>query len=162
MEILALSSTEVITRLVVAMALGFLIGGERVFAGKVAGMRTHALVSMGAALFVIISTIMATNYAGLTVFDPLRMAAHIITGMGFIGAGLIILRDKRVRGLTTAAGLWVSSGIGIAAGFGLYTVAVSATFLALFIFTAMWFIENLIKKMSPHHDGPEEINTSTK
>jgi len=152
MEIVDLSSIDIMIRLAVAVVLGFLIGAERIFAGKVAGMRTHALVSMGAALFVIISTIITTRYIGIMTFDPLRMAAHIITGMGFIGAGLIILRDKRVRGLTTAAGLWVSSGIGIASGFGLYVLAVFGTLLTLFIFTVMWFVENYVKKMSPHHN----------
>jgi len=148
MEFLSPENIEVFTRLFTAMVLGLILGTERVFAHKTAGMRTYALVSMGAALFVIISGIIAPQYLGLTSFDPLRMAAHIITGIGFIGAGLIIFRGDQLRGITTAAGLWVAAGIGIASGFGLYIVALFATVLTLFVFTILWFFESQIKKIS--------------
>lgn len=150
MEFLEPTLVEQFIRLAVAMIFGLLLGTERVFARKVAGMRTYALVSMGSALFVIISVIITTKYLGVTSFDPLRMSAHIITGIGFIGAGLIIFRNSQVRGLTTAAGLWVSAGVGVASGFGLYAIASFVTVLTIFIFTFMWFIEEKVRTISPH------------
>ncbi len=135
--------------LLVAAFLGALLGLERVFARKTAGIRTYALVSMGSALFVAVSAVIADQFVGITNFDPLRVAAQIVAGIGFLGAGIIIFRDnKQLEGLTTAAGLWVAAGIGIASGFGLYTIAIFATAITLFIFTAMWFLEAQIKKIS--------------
>lgn len=145
---------DILTRLLIAMILGLILGTERVFAGKTAGMRTYALVSMGSALFVITSVLMATVYLPLTSFDPLRVAAHVITGVGFLGAGLIIYKE-RVQGLTTAAGLWVAAGIGVASGFGLYALSVITTILTLFIFTVLWFLENKIKMISQSNDNNE-------
>jgi len=148
MEFFDPQTIEMFVRLSVAMFLGLILGIERVFAHKTAGMRTYALVSMGSALFVVISGVIAPQYLAITNFDPLRMAAHIITGIGFIGAGLIIFRGDQLRGITTAAGLWVAAGIGIASGFGLYSLALFATLLTLFVFTILWFIESKIKKIS--------------
>src|SRR3989344_8837875 len=105
-------------RLLLAAFLGALLGMERVFAHKTAGLRTYALVSMGSALFVVVSVIIVDQFSGITNFDPLRVAAQIITGIGFLGAGVIIFRESRVEGITTAAGLWVAAGIGMASGFG--------------------------------------------
>lgn len=129
-------------KLMVAILLGSLVGGERARSGKTAGLRTHALVSMGAALFVIISEIVAKNFLGETMFDPLRIASHIVVGVGFIGGGIIFLKDSRISGLTTAAGLWVAAGIGMATGFGLFILAIIATLLTLFIFIALRYVEN--------------------
>ena len=143
---------EVFKNLLLAAALGSLLGVERVFAHKMAGVRTYALVSLGAALFIVISTTITPLYIGMTNFDPLRMAAHIITGIGFLGAGLVIFRDAHIKGLTTAAGLWVAAGIGIASGFGLQAIALFATLITLFLFTAMWFFERGIKKVSGKWD----------
>lgn len=133
---------EIFMRLLTAMVLGALLGMERrIYAGKFAGMRTYALVCMGAALFTAVSGIVTKQYIGLTMFDPLRVASQVIVGIGFIGAGLIIFHESRLTGLTTAAGLWVAAGIGITAGFGLYDVAVFATLLTLFIFIVLWHVE---------------------
>lgn len=131
--------------ILVALGLGMLLGVERTFAGKTAGMRTYGLVSMGAALFVVLSESLLAEYIGLTSFDPMRVPAAIITGIGFLGAGLILFQQNHLRGLTTAAGLWVACGVGIAAGLGYYLLALFATFLTLFVFTGLWFIENRIK-----------------
>jgi len=110
-------------------------------------MRTYALVSMGAALFVIIAQIVTDRYASFSSFDPLRVASQVIVGLGFIGAGIIIFRGSHVRGLTTAAGLWVSGGIGIAVGYELFGIAVIATVLTFFTFSALWLVEERFKKV---------------
>jgi len=136
------------TRLLVAFALGSFLGIERVLAHKTAGMRTYALVSLGAALFVVMSVSVVKDFSGISNYDPLRVASQIVVGLGFLGAGVIIFRGERLSGLTTAAGLWVSGAIGAAAGFGLYAIAGFTTLLVLFIFSALWFLEKEIKKIS--------------
>lgn len=146
----------VLIRLVVAMLLGALVGAERTFAGKVAGMRTFGLVAMGAALFVTTS-----EYAGFAfsaVVDPMRMGAAIVTGIGFLGAGLIFFQQEehRLNGLTTAAGLWVVCGIGIAVGLDMFAIAAFATVITIVTFTIMWFIEEKIRKISKRN-GHEDI-----
>ncbi len=146
-------------QLILALALGVILGLERTFAGKVAGVRTFGLVSMGACLLIISSVLVNQNFIGITNFDPMRLAAGIITGIGFIGAGLIILKENKLEGLTTAAGLWVSCGIGIAVGFKLFGLAVFAAFLAFLTFTLMWFVEDkfrkTIQKNASDYQGPE-------
>ncbi len=136
---------EIFLRLLSAAFFGLFIGSERTLAGKVAGMRTYALVSMGSAMFIIISLIVTDAYLGKTNFDPMRTLAAIISGVGFIGAGLIVMRDKLLRGLTSAAGLWVAAAVGAASGFGLYELSFFASVLTVLIFTAIWFVEHGIK-----------------
>ena len=136
----------IISRLLAALFLGVLIGTERVWAHKTAGMRTYALVAMGSALFIIISEAMVVNYAGIGGFDPMRMASQIVVGIGFIGTGLIFSKDSKVMGLTTATGLWVSAGIGMACGFGLFKIAIISTILTLFVFMFLWLIEEKLKQ----------------
>lgn len=135
-----------LTPLAVALFLGMLIGFERILAHKTAGPRTHALVSMGSALFIIIGQEVASAYSGTTGLDPLRIASQIVVGVGFLGAGMIIFKDSHLQGLTTASGLWVAAGIGVAAGFRLYDLAVMATILTLFIFTVLWYFESRVKR----------------
>ena len=132
---------EPLIKLSVAMLLGSLIGSERAIAGKTAGMRTHALVSMGASLFVIISIIVTEQYIGETIFDPLRVASHIIVGVGFICGGIIFFKGSQISGLTTAAGLWVAAGVGMATGFGLYVLAIIVSLLTLFVFIILRYVE---------------------
>lgn len=139
------STMTLFVQLGLAAILGLLLGAERSIAGKTAGMRTFALVSLGSCLFVITSVIITTQYLGKVNFDPMRVSAAIITGVGFIGAGLIVFRQNILRGLTTAAGLWVAAGVGAAVGFGLYTLAVFTTLVTLLIFTAVWFVEDRLK-----------------
>jgi putative Mg2+ transporter-C (MgtC) family protein len=115
-------------RLLAAAILGIIIGFERRYADKPAGLRTLALVATGAALFTIVSEF------GFPGGDPGRVAAQIVSGIGFLGAGIIFLTGgNRVRGLTTAASVWITAAVGMAAGAGLYIVAVTATALALII-----------------------------
>jgi putative Mg2+ transporter-C (MgtC) family protein len=142
-------NSEMIVRLVVAVVLGMIIGAERVWVRKEAGMKTHALVSLGAAVFVVVSEVLALKYANNANFDPSRIASQIIVGIGFLGAGSIILQNNRLLGLTTAGGLWVTAGIGMAAGFGLYNLAMIATLLVLFILVIVYFLEKPIQKISP-------------
>lgn len=147
-----LSSETVLigARLGIAMLLGMIIGTERILAHKTAGMRTYALVSMGSALFIIISLIIISRFEGITNFDPLRIAAQVVSAAGFICAGLVFVRKDGLKdgivGLTSSAGLWVSVGIGMASGFGLYNVAIIATILTLFIFVVLWFVEKKLRK----------------
>ncbi len=141
-----------------AVCLGGLLGLERTLAGKTAGMRTYALVSMGSALFVLISMMTTTLYFSGTSADPLRMVSQIIVGIGFIGAGLVWHRSSKITGVTTAAGLWISAGVGMACGFGLFSLATIATVLSLFVFTLMWFLEKLIKRFS--YDNEEKLGSA--
>ena len=117
---------DMVVKLIVALALGLIVGIEREFVGKEAGTKTYSLVTLGAALFTILS--FDPNFP-----DPSRIIAQIITGIGFIGAGLIIFHENKIHGLTTAAGLWTMAGVGVAAGMGYYFLAVVSTLLVLFI-----------------------------
>ena len=130
-----LSSWEAIVRLGVAALLGGAIGAEREFRAREAGFRTHLLVALGSALFTLVSAYGWRDFRFSTpegiVFDPTRIAAQIVTGVGFLGAGAIIRQGLSVRGLTTAATLWAAAAIGLAAGAGYYDAAVATTVLVL-------------------------------
>jgi putative Mg2+ transporter-C (MgtC) family protein len=126
---------EVLVRVVLAGALGGAIGAEREIREREAGLRTHMLVAVGAALFTIVSAYAWADFSfstreGIT-FDPTRIAAQIVTGIGFLGAGAIIRQGLSVRGLTTAASLWVVAAIGMASGAGYYSAAVITTIVVL-------------------------------
>ena len=120
-------------RLLVAGLMGVLIGLEREYRAKEAGYRTHFLVALGSCLMMIVSQYGFTDVleADLVRLDPSRIAAQVVSGIGFIGAGTIILQKQVVRGLTTAAGIWATGGIGLAIGAGMYAIGVTATLLAL-------------------------------
>ncbi|MBQ3191048.1 MAG: MgtC/SapB family protein [Bacteroides sp] len=125
--------TEFVLRLFIAGILGSIIGLDREYRAKEAGYRTHFLVSLGSALIMIVSQYgfdEVLQKPGMDL-DPSRIAAQVVTGIGFIGAGTIILHKQIVRGLTTAAGIWATSGIGLAIGAGMYTLGISATILTL-------------------------------
>lgn len=140
-EILNLNiAWEPLLYLVMALLLGSALGLERSLAGKTAGVRTFGLVSMGSCLFILIAryvipTVETFNY------DPLRVAAGVVMGIGFLCGGVIIFRDHQLSGLTTAAGLWVASGIGMSVGYGMVLLAFFATIATLVTFTLFWFIE---------------------
>jgi putative Mg2+ transporter-C (MgtC) family protein len=122
-------------RLLVAAALTGAIGLERELRERAAGLRTHMLVGVGSALFTIVSAYAWTDFVfsreGGTILDPTRVAAQIVTGIGFLGAGAILRQGLSVRGLTTAAGLWVVAAIGMAAGAGFYAAALLTTGIVL-------------------------------
>ncbi|MFA6999723.1 MAG: MgtC/SapB family protein [Candidatus Paceibacterota bacterium] len=146
LHILDGATLSIVSRLFVALLLGMIIGTERVWAHKTAGMRTYALVSMGSALFVVISNEMIQYYAGFSGMNPLMIVSQIVVGVGFLGAGIIFNKDSKLVGLTTATSLWVAAGIGMACGLGLFSIAVIATTFTLFIFIVLWFVEERIKK----------------
>lgn len=124
-----------ILRLFIAGLLGGLIGFEREFRAKEAGLRTHFLVALGSALFMLIS-----QYAFTGRFDAARVAAQVVSGIGFIGAGVIIFQKNVVRGVTTAAGLWVAAAIGLASGAGMYALAIAATLMTIICLETMHFV----------------------
>lgn len=137
---------NIVMKLIIALLLGLAVGIEREFVGKEAGTKTYSLVSLGAALFTILS--FDPNFP-----DPSRIISQIITGIGFIGAGLIIFHENKVHGLTTAAGLWVMAGVGIAVGMGYYLTAGASVALILFILYALRKIrlEEYIHRISDRH-----------
>ncbi len=150
-----LNNSDLIIKLLVASGLGLVIGLERVLVRKEAGMKTHALVSLGSALFIIISEMIGVKYGGLGGFDPSRIASQVIVGIGFLGAGSIMLQGDRVRGLTTAGGLWITAGIGMAAGFGFFSLASVATILVILILVVVYTFEKPIREISKDSNPPK-------
>lgn len=128
---------ELFLRLLVAAILGSLVGWERERAQRPAGLRTYMLVAFGSALFTVLSS---TAFAGAAT-DPSRIAANIVVGIGFLGAGTIFRAGESVRGLTTAAGLWAIAAIGMAAGVGEYLLAIISTLLVLVILGGVRVLE---------------------
>ena len=122
-----------ITKLILSLTLGAIIGFERRRKGQIAGLRTFALISMGATLAMLISIYIPQVYLGLKNGDPGRIAAQVVSGVGFLGAGAIIQMKGSVRGLTTAAGIWMTACIGLAVGAGMYIISIIATMLIIFI-----------------------------
>ena len=141
-------TTEFIIRILVATALGAVIGLDREYRTKAAGFRTHVLVALGSALFMIISVHgfddLPKDQMTLRM-DPARIAAQVVTGIGFIGAGTIIFQKNVVKGLTTAAGLWVTAAVGMACGVGMYVLAIVSTLLVLICFEAFNFFLHKIR-----------------
>lgn len=134
---------EFVLRLFVAAILGGVIGLEREYRAKEAGFRTHFLVALGSGLFMILSQFGFNDVLGhyeKVSLDPSRIASQVVTGIGFIGAGTIIFQKHVVRGLTTAAGLWVTSAIGMTAGAGMYVLSIATTVLVLLCLEALYFI----------------------
>lgn len=128
-EFISLDQWRVIVQLVLAAILGGVLGIEREYRDKPAGLRTYLLVCVGAALFTILSR---EGFQGSTV-DPTRIAANVVVGIGFIGAGAILHRKTKIEGLTTAAGLWIVAAIGMAVGSQYYVVAIAVTIMVLSI-----------------------------
>ena len=156
---LVLDSWDIAVRLMVATVLGGLIGIERESHGKDAGFRTYALVCLGSALMMIVSIQIYELYREVASVDPGRIAAQVVSGIGFLGAGAIIRFPQGVKGLTTAAGIWAASGIGLACGLGAYLPAALTTIFTLAILTVFSRFEALIrarftKHKKPHLEGP--------
>lgn len=140
-----LTDATVTWALIIATLLGALLGIERSLAGKHAGMRTYALVSLGSCLFTVIGVLasMELSFIGSGV-NPLGIAASVVIGIGFIGSGLAVFKGEHPVELTTATGIWVAASIGMACGFGFYSLATTATILGLIIFSLFFKIENAI------------------
>lgn len=132
-------------KLVLSMLLGSIVGFERRRRGQTAGVRTFSLISMGSTMAMVLSVYVAEKYG---TGDPTRMAAQVISGIGFLGAGTIIQMKGSVRGLTTAAGIWMVSTLGMAVGCGLYMIAFVATGLILFILILLERIEHRVSMRS--------------
>lgn len=132
-------------KLCLSLVLGSVVGIERKRKGQIAGVRTFALIAMGATLAMILSVYVPQVYLGLKNGDPARIAAQVVTGIGFLGAGAIIQMKGSVRGLTTAAGIWMVAAIGLAVGVGMYTISIIATALILIILVPLEHFEHRIK-----------------
>ncbi len=130
-----------LAKLLLSLTLGATIGLERRRKGQIAGLRTFALISMGATLAMLISIYIPQVYLGLKNGDPGRIAAQVVSGVGFLGAGAIIQMKGSVRGLTTAAGIWMTACIGLAVGAGMYLISIIATLLIIFILVNIERIE---------------------
>ena len=146
-------SENIIIRLILASILGGIIGFEREIHGRAAGLRTNLLISLGAAVFMIISESFALSFAkhsGNPVLkaDLTRIAAQIVTGIGFLGAGAIVKYGFSIRGLTTAACIWMSAGIGMSVGAGFFELAILTTAIALFCLVILNIVERLYAKDS--------------
>ena len=153
----------VFAKLILAVILGAIIGTERaVVAHQAAGTRTFGLVALGACLFIVAGNYVDNAFLGIVNFDPMRIAAAIVTGIGFIGGGLIIFRGESLHGVTTAVGLWIAAALGIAVGFGMYAVSIFSTILVLLVFTGIWYLENRFKHWftvhNPENHGGENQN----
>jgi putative Mg2+ transporter-C (MgtC) family protein len=132
---------ELVIRLLLAAALGGIIGYEREYTGRPAGFRTHILVCVASALVMLTSEFLSLHYGGASAPDPARLGASVLSGVGFLGAGTIIRDGANVRGLTTAASLWAVSCIGIAAGIGFYAGALIGSAVIFFTLVLLKRIE---------------------
>jgi putative Mg2+ transporter-C (MgtC) family protein len=145
---------HLILRLLIAAALGSIIGADREKLAWAPGLRTHMLVCVGACLFMIVSAFGFADILGTrnVILDPSRIAAQVVSGIGFLGAGTILLRGEVVRGLTTAASLWSVAAIGLAVGGGLYVEAVAATIVIMVILAGVKPIEERFQQRHKTHE----------
>jgi len=139
-----LNDAQIIIRLVMSVILSGFIGLERQIHRRTAGLRTHILVSLGSCLIMLTSLYIFDIYKNEVPLDPARIAAGVITGIGFLGAGTIIREREGVRGLTTAASLWVAAGIGLACGCGFYKAAFFTAILALATLFLLRYVERMM------------------
>lgn len=141
-----MNEADFLLRLFLAIIFGGVIGWERQKGHKPAGLRTHMLVCLGSCLFTLIS-FMANAYTQSAAFDPSRIAAGVVTGIGFLGAGAIIQSQRGVIGLTTAASIWMVAAVGMAVGYGLFILGGGSAILSLIILFAMEKVEEKFPKL---------------
>ncbi|MBI2871512.1 MAG: MgtC/SapB family protein [Candidatus Omnitrophica bacterium] len=146
-----MNELTILCRLLLAAIFGGLIGLERELHGRAAGLRTHILVCIGSALLMLISIELARQWQG-SAPDPARIAAQVVTGIGFLGAGTIIRERAGIRGLTTAASIWTIAAVGLAIGMGFYFAALVTTAIAL---VALHFFSRLERRFSKRGDEGE-------
>jgi len=139
-----LNDLEIFIRLLLALVLSGFIGLERQIHRRTAGLRTHILVGLGSCLIMLTSLYIFAIYKNEVPLDPARIAAGVITGIGFLGAGAIIRDREGIKGLTTAASLWVVAGIGLATGCGFYKAALFTTILALITLFFLRYVETIM------------------
>lgn len=152
---------DTLGRLLAAAVAGALLGWERELQDKPAGLRTHMLVALGAAVFMVATLDYLDTKVDKDVaryFDPLRVVAGVIGGIGFLGAGAIIQSAGNVHGMTTAASIWIAAAIGIAAGLGMYGIAFASVIIALVILVAMRVVERDIVRRDPPEERPPVID----
>jgi len=147
---------NILTHLLAATVAGGIVGLERSYHGRPAGFRTHALVCVASSLLMLVTMYQSKWFAGVAVetirVDPTRMAQGIMTGIGFLGAGVIMREELSVRGLTTSASIWITAAIGILAGIGLYSAVATASVVTIIILTVFRKIENRMpSKVFAHH-----------
>lgn len=123
--------SELLLRIAIACILGILIGNERKNRNKSAGVRTHAIVAMGSALMMVVSKYGFVDIMDYGKFDGARIAAQVVSGVGFLGAGIIFVRNNLVSGLTTSAGIWATAGVGLAMGAGLYVIGIASALMII-------------------------------
>ena len=150
----SIGEAELIRRLLVAAALGAVLGLERELRQRTAGLRTNVLIALGSALF----TLVSYEFAGEG-GDTGRVAAQIVTGIGFLGAGAIMRTDSGIQGLTTAATVWVNAAVGMAAGAGAYALAITTTATALAALLVLTPVERMLARRvaAPERDGNRDI-----
>ena len=164
-----ISPLHIVMRICLATVLGAIVGIERERSERAAGLRTHAMVALGAAIFMLASAYGFKDVLGTPVveLDPSRVAAQIVTGIGFLGAGAIIFQHEMVRGLTTAASIWVVAAIGMAVSGGMYTLSIAGTGLTLIVLSLLkkmenrWFrhSDSLNLRIDPSTTSIEEIRS---
>ena len=144
---ISLSSVEFAfaPRLIMAVFLGAIMGLDRSIAGKHAGMRTYALVSLGSCVFAIVGTLASYELTSFNGTNPLQIAASVVVGIGFIGSGLAAFRGEHPVELTTATGIWVVAAIGMACGYGLFVIATTCTILGILIFSVLARTEHWLR-----------------
>lgn len=148
----ATTSVEVLSRIAIASILGALIGLERERRGQAAGMRTHALVACGAALFTAVGVVGAVGTQPARMVDPMRVAAQVVAGIGFIGAGAILRDGGSIKGLTTAAALWTSAAVGVCCGAGQHLLAVVGVTTVIGSVLALEAArQRVLHRLIPHH-----------
>ncbi len=147
-----MSDIELIERLCLAALLGAVLGFEREWRQKNAGLKTNILIAMGSALFTLMSIDLSVSSGG----DATRVASQIVSGIGFLGAGAIIRTGAGIRGLTTAAMIWVNAAIGVACGGGEYRLAVIATMVALTVLLVITPLERVLDRHLKNRDGNDD------
>ncbi len=140
---------QIFFQIVLSAILGMAIGAEREHRHRSAGLRTYTLVAIGSCLFTILSIYGFSAVGGKMAYDPSRIASQIVVGIGFIGAGMIVLRENKAEGLTTAAGVWTTAAVGMAVGLGFYFVAI---FVTILIFTVLSVLIFLKEKLSTNNN----------
>lgn len=158
--------SDAILRLLIAFGLGFALGLERELRGQDAGLRTHILVSLGSCLFTLCSLFVAQPLEGdssqFVRADISRVASQVVVGIGFLGGGAILRHGATIKGLTTAANLWLTASVGLATGLGYLGPAAVTAALALFTLVGLRFVENAISRFRKKHGFVAERNLATR
>lgn len=156
-----LTTWEMTVRLLAASGLGAVVGLERDVSRRAAGLRTHGIVALGAALFAMVGAYGFTEVRVDQTFDPTRVAAQVAAGVGFIGAGAILRHGETVHGVTTAATVWLAAAIGIAAGAGAYEAAAVAAGLSLAVLVAFRAVKPVTRRLGPDVGDQEGDDSGT-